>query len=49
MLLQAYVDAILTDADLADMVWTLWNRGALTDAGAEEAWLMISASDEDQG
>ena len=31
MLIEAYIEALLVDEELADLVWELWNRGVIDD------------------
>jgi len=31
MLTEAYIEALLVDEELADMVWELWNAGLIDD------------------
>ena len=38
MFTQLYVQALLTDSKLADLVWELWNAGLIPDEEAEKLW-----------
>jgi len=38
MFTRLYIEAILTDSNLADEVWELWNAGAIADEVAAWAW-----------
>ena len=42
MLVDLYVEALLTDPDLIGQVRELWNAGVITDVLAAWAWLTIS-------
>ena len=42
MLTRLYVEALLTDEDLADQVWELWNVGMIPDGLAAMAWLILA-------
>ena len=37
MLIEAYIEALLVDEDLANQVWELWNAEIITDGLAEIA------------
>ena len=41
MLTEAYIEALLVDEELADLVWELWNRGVIDDDVACVAWATI--------
>ena len=41
MFTRLYVEAILTDSNLADKVWELWNAGVIPDELAAIAWWAI--------
>ena len=41
MFTRLYVEAILTDSNLADEVWELWNAGLIPDELAAIAWWTI--------
>ena len=42
MLCQLYIEALLVDEDLADLVWEAWDAKLVSDEGAAWAWLLIS-------
>ena len=42
MLTEAYIEALLVDEELADMVWETWDRGEIDDAVVCAAWIMIA-------
>ena len=44
MLVDQYVDALLSDAVLADAVWELWIAGVITDSDAARAWWLVSSA-----
>ena len=44
MLTEAYIEALLVDEELADMVWEAWNKGEIDDQIAWLAWWLISSS-----
>ncbi len=47
MLCSSYIEALLVNEDLADLVWEAWNVGELGDVAASMAWqsmLYLSAS-----
>ena len=43
MLTRLYVDTLLVDEDLADMVWEVWDAGLIPDESAAWAWCMVAA------
>jgi len=43
MLTELYIEALLTDAALADEVWELWGAGVITDGLAAYAWYILAA------
>ena len=47
MLANLYVEALLADENLADMVWTLWQEGQISEVLAALAWRGIAASQYD--
>ena len=49
MLTEIYIEAILTDANLADEVWELWDAGVITDDLAACAWCILAASYAQKG
>ncbi len=44
MLTEAYIEALLVDEELADMVWALWGARLINDELATIAWLLIPIS-----
>ncbi len=44
MLIEAYIEALLVDEELVDMVWEAWNKGEIDDQIAWLAWWLISSS-----
>ena len=42
MLIEAYIEALLVDEDLADQVWELSDAGVITDELAAIAWWLIA-------
>ncbi len=42
MLTEAYIEALLTDEDLAECVWEAWDKREIDDAIACAAWIMIA-------
>lgn len=41
MLSSIYIEALLVNEDLADLVWEAWNAGELCDVAASIAWLAM--------
>lgn len=41
MLCSIYIEALLVNEDLADLVWEAWNAGELCDMAASRAWLSM--------
>ncbi len=41
MLTEIYIEALLTDKELADHVWAAWDAHELHDAAACIAWMLI--------
>ncbi len=41
MLCSIYIEALLVNEDLADLVWEAWNAGELCDVAAAIAWLAM--------
>jgi hypothetical protein len=41
MLIELYIEALLTDESLADEVWALWNLGLISDDLAIFAWYTL--------
>ena len=44
MLIEAYIEALLVDEELADIVWELWNARLIPDDVAAWAWWSIFVS-----
>jgi len=44
MLIEAYIEALLVDEELADQVWELWNARIIPDDVAAWAWCILAAS-----
>ena len=42
MLIEAYIEALLVDEELADQVWEAWNAGLIPDDVAAWAWCLIA-------
>ncbi len=42
MLTDLYVEALLTDSRLADLVWEAWEAGLIPDELAAWAWFLMS-------
>ena len=42
MLTEAYIEALLVDEELADMVWALWDVGLIDDELVTITWLLIA-------
>ena len=47
MLTEAYIQALLVDEELADLVWEVWNAGVITDDLAVLAWSTLAATGGD--
>lgn len=47
MLERLYVEALLTDTELADSIWDLLDRGLLSDRGAARAWAWLVFKDRE--
>ena len=43
MLTELYIEALLVDEELADLVWGAWNSGLINDEFASVAWLLLAA------
>ena len=41
MFCSIYIEALLVNEDLADLVWEAWNAGELCDVAASVAWLSM--------
>ena len=48
MLTEIYIEALLIDEELADMVWEAWDEGEADDATICIAWMLIACSTDDQ-
>ena len=42
MLSRLYIEALLVDEVLADLVWYMWDAGVIDDELAALAWLMLT-------
>ena len=42
MLTEIYIEAILVNEELADLVWEAWNKGEIDDSIACIAWMIIA-------
>ncbi len=42
MLTEIYVEALLVNEELADLVWEAWDKGEINNAVACIAWMMIA-------
>ena len=45
MLTEIYIDALLVDEELADLVWEAWDSGTIDDSRAWWLWLHIAVDD----
>ena len=45
MLIEAYVEALLVDEELADLVWAAWDAGEIDNDAAKGIWFQIRAGD----
>ncbi len=43
MLTERYIEALLIDEELADLVWELSEAGLISDEVAELAWLLLAS------
>ena len=43
MLTEIYIEALLVDEELADMVWEAWDGEVIPDELAEMAWCILAA------
>ena len=43
MLTELYIEALLVDEGLADLVWEAWNAGLIPDNLAAMAWSLLVA------
>jgi len=46
LLTEIYIEALLVDEDLADLVWEAWNAGEIDDLVATWAWSAVAYSCE---
>ena len=47
MFTELYIEALLVDEELADMVWELWDQGVISEKLAANFWgAFVSHSDE---
>jgi len=44
MLTELYIEALLVDEELADLVWEAWVAGDINDFAATRGWWTIAAS-----
>ena len=42
MLTRLYIEALLVDEELADLVWEVWDSGVIDDELAALAWLLLA-------
>ncbi len=42
MLTRSYIEALLVDEELADLVWEAWDVGVIDDELAAVAWLLLA-------
>ena len=42
MLTELYIEALLVEEELADLVWEAWDSGPISDELAAWAWLVIA-------
>jgi hypothetical protein len=47
MLTEAYMEALLVDEELADLVWAAWDVGMIPDEVATIAWCILAATGGD--
>ena len=41
MITEIYIEALLTDQELADKVWELWDAGLIPDEVAARTWWLL--------
>ena len=41
MLTEIYIEAVIVDEELADLVWEAWDKGEIDDQVASVAWLQV--------
>ena len=44
MLTEIYIEALLVDEEMADLVWEAWDAGLIPDDLAALAWTVVKAS-----
>ena len=44
MLTEIYIEALLVDEELADMVWEVWTNGQIPDDVAAIWWVLIASN-----
>ena len=49
MLARLYVEALLVDENLADVIWELWHAGVITDDLAAWVWCIFAITDSQCG
>ena len=42
MLTELYIEVVLVDEDLADLVWEAWNAGLVSDEVTAVAWSILA-------
>ena len=42
MLIEAYIEALMVDEELADLAWEAWNIGRITDDLAAMVWAILA-------
>ena len=42
MLTEIYIEALLVDEELADLMWEAWHKGEIGDKTACIAWMLIA-------
>ncbi len=42
MLIEAYIEPLLGDEELADLVWEAWDTGLITDDLAAMVWAILA-------
>ena len=46
MLTEAYIEALLVDEELANLVWEAWDAGVIPDVMAVMAWCILARQTE---
>jgi hypothetical protein len=49
MLTELYIESLLVDEELADLVWEAWHDGEIDDETASARWIAIQYSTEGHG